>query len=333
MKAIEIKSPGGLDKLVLVDRPEPRDPGPGEIKVRIRAGSLNYHDYVVVSGMTSPADRRIPMSDGAGEVIAVGQGVTEFREGDSVMSLFFPTWLSGPRLGQEFENVPGESTNGCACEFVTTPATWFTRVPRGFSHGEAATLPCAALTAWRALVVNGGLAPGQKVLVMGTGGVSIFALQFAKAMNATVIATSSCEVKLARLQQLGADHVINYRTTESWGREVFNQTGGVDHVVEVGGARTLDQSMAAVRIGGHIALIGLLGGSESTVNTTLMIGKEPRIQGLTVGNRAHQLDMVAGIEAIGLRPVIDRHFPLAALADAFRYQESGRHFGKIVVDI
>jgi len=333
MKAIEIKSPGGLDNLVLVDRPEPRDPGPGEIKVRIRASSLNYHDYVVVIGMTSPADRRIPMSDGAGEVVAVGQGVTEFREGDSVMSLFFPTWFSGPRLGQEFENVPGDSTNGCACEFVTTPATWFTRAPRGFTHGEAATLPCAALTAWRALVVNGGLAPGQKVLVMGTGGVSIFALQFAKAMNATVIATSSCEAKLARLQQLGADHVINYRTTESWGREVFNQSGGVDHVVEVGGVRTLDQSMAAVRIGGHIALIGLLGGWESTVNTMLMIGKEPRIQGLTVGNRAHQLDMVAGIEAIGLRPIVDRHFPLAALADAFRYQESGRHFGKIVVDI
>ncbi len=334
MRAMVLRQPGGLDRLEPAQLPDAGEPGRGEILVRLAASSLNYHDYAVVVGAIKTPDRRIPMSDGAGEVLAVGEGVTEFRAGDRVVSTFFPFWLDGRPDERLLAGVPGDSAEGYARELAVAPATAFTRAPAGYDHREAATLPCAALTAWRALVPNGPLKAGDHVLVQGTGGVSVFALQFAKAMGATVIATSSSDDKLERLRALGADHLVNYKAEPKWGakaRELSN--GGVDHVVEIGGAGTLPQSIAAARLGGHISLIGVLAGLAGQVPTALLMQKQVRLEGITVGTRRQQLDMIRAIEATGIRPVIDRSLPLAELADAFRWQETGRHFGKICIDI
>ncbi|MBS0447564.1 MAG: NAD(P)-dependent alcohol dehydrogenase [Proteobacteria bacterium] len=334
MKLIRLGHPAALAAL-RVDSAEPRRPGPGEVLVRVHASSLNYHDYVVVIGEIPVVDGRVPMSDGAGEIVEVGTDV-DWRVGDAVIGTFFPNWQDGPVRRDALRGVPGEETDGYACEYATVPASALTRQPAGYTHAEAATLPCAALTAWRALMVDGPLYPGEAVLVQGTGGVSLFALQFAKACGATVIATSSSDEKLERLRALGADHAINYRTQPQWGRAVGEATGGVgvDHVVEVGGAQTLSQSLRACRVGGHIAMIGVLSGREAPVSTALLMSKNIRLQGVTVGSRRHQLEMLRAIEVIGLRPVIDaRRFPLERLADAFRHQASGAHFGKIVVEI
>lgn len=334
MKVVRLRQPAGLDNLKLEEMAAPAAPGPGEIHVRLRASSLNYHDYIVVVGGIPTPDGRIPMSDGAGEVLAVGEGVSEFAVGDAVVSTFFPNWLDGQPIPGGFAGVPGDGADGYAREEVVAPATAFTRAPRGYSPAESATLTCAGLTAWRALVTEGRLKAGDTVLVQGTGGVSIFALQFAKAMGATVIATSSSDEKLERLRAMGADHLINYREVPSWGAKAAELAGGgVDHVVEIGGAGTLPESITAARIGGHISLIGVLAGYAGPVPTVLLMSKQIRLIGITVGTRREQQDMVKAVEANGIRPVIDRHFPLAELAAAFRHQESGAHFGKIVVDI
>ena len=336
MKAIRTGArPSTLDALRLVDLDDPPSPGPGQITVAVRASSLNYHDYAVVRGMLPTPEGRIPLSDGAGDVTAVGEGVTEFAVGDRVVSTFFPEWLDGEPPMSAFTQVPGDGIDGFACETVTMPATAFTRAPQGYSHAEAATLTCAGLTAWRALFVDYQVKPGDTVLVQGTGGVSIFALQFAKATGARVIATSSSDDKLERVRALGADETINYREVEAWGPKAFEMTGGrgVDCVVEIGGAGTLDQSMMATRVGGHIALIGVLAGFAGPVQTALLFSKNLTVQGLTVGSRAMQQAMIRAIEAKGLRPVISDSFALADLADAFRHQESGQHFGKIAVEI
>lgn len=334
MKAIHLRAPAALKHLQLCDDPEPGSPGPGEIRIRVHANSLNFHDYAVAIGMLPTADKRIPMSDGAGVVEAVGAGVEEFKVGDAVVSCFFPGWLDGAPKIPDFATVPGDGVDGYAREWVVRPAHWFTHAPAGFSHAEAATLTTAGLTAWRALVVNGGLKAGDTVLVMGTGGVSIFALQFAKLMGATVIATSSSDAKLERLRALGADHTINYRTEADWGAKCFALTGGqgVDHVVEIGGPATLPQSIAALKVGGHIALIGILTGISGDVPTAALMFKQARLQGLVVGNRQQQIDMVKAIEVAKLRPVIDRSFPLEEIENAFHYQASGAHFGKIVLE-
>ncbi len=334
MQAIQLRQPGGLEKLELVNLPDPGAPGLGEIRVRVRASSLNYHDLAVVSGPSRAADRRIPMSDGAGVVEAVGEGVTEFSPGDRVVSTFFPQWLDGEPTIANFTTTPGDGIDGYACEVAVRPARSFTHVPRDYSHAEAATLTTAGLTAWRALVVNGKLKAGDAVLVLGSGGVSVFALQLAKAMGATVIATSSSDDKLSRFRQLGADHLINYRTEPEWGNRVIAITKGrgVDHVIEVGGPGTLAQSIQAARIGGHIALIGVLTGLSGEVPTANLMRKQQRLRGLIVGSRQHQIEMIRGIEAIGVKPVIDKSFPLAEIAEAFRLQQAGGHFGKIVLE-
>lgn len=332
MKAIRVKLPASLDNLQVGEADKP-SPGPGEILVKAAASSLNFHDYVVVTGASPVADGRIPMSDVAGEVVETGEGVTEFAVGDHVMGTFFPNWLEGPEpsMAKGWGYIPGDSADGYASEFVCERETGFTAIPQGYTMEEAATLPCAALTAWRGLFVEGKLKVGDTVLVQGTGGVSIFALQLAKAAGATVIATSSSDEKLERVKQMGADHVINYKTTEDWGKQAAKlcPRGGVDQVIEVGGPGTLAQSIAACRPGGHISLIGVLTGVSGEVPTALMMMKQLTLKGITVGSRADQMDLVRAINASGIKPVIDSTFPLEKIADAFRHQKSQKHFGKI----
>jgi NADPH:quinone reductase-like Zn-dependent oxidoreductase len=274
------------------------------------------------------------MADGAGVVEALGSNVTEFSRGDHVVSTFFPLWLEGPPPFGDFATVPGDGVDGYAREYVVRPASWFTHAPKDWSHTEAATLTTAGLTAWRALVSDAKLKAGDVVLALGTGGVSIFALQFAKSMGASVIVTSSSDAKLERARALGADHGINYKQTPEWGAAVRAWTGGrgVDHVIELGGPGTLPQSIIATRVGGHISLIGTLTGFAGAVPTAMMMVRQIRLQGIIVGHRRQQQEMVRAIDATGLRPVIDRTFPMNALADAFRYEESGAHLGKICVE-
>jgi len=334
MKVASIKKPGGLENITIEERAKP-EPGPGELLVRIRASSLNYHDFVVALGGIPTPDGRILMSDGAGEVEAVGAGVTAYKTGDKVLGLFFPNWQSGgPQMGG-FSTVPGDGADGFAAEYVAMPETAFTRMPVGYSFEEAATLPCAALTAWRGMFVEGNVKPGDWVLTQGTGGVSIFALQFAKAAGARVIATSSSNEKLEKLKTLGADHVINYKETPEWGKAALELTGGrgVDEVVEIGGPGTLTQSITACRIGGHISLIGVLTGVSGEVPTAMFFSKNLTMSGITVGSRAHQEDMIAAIDASGIKPLISDTFPLDQLAVAFGHQAAQKHFGKICVSI
>jgi NADPH:quinone reductase-like Zn-dependent oxidoreductase len=273
------------------------------------------------------------MADGAGLVEAVGEGVTGFAVGDMVVSCFFPDWQDGPPTIGDFARTPGDGIDGFAQETVVLPATAFTLAPKGWDAVEAATITTAGLTAWRALVVDGGLKAGDRVLLLGTGGVSIWALQIAKAMGARVAITSSSDDKLARATALGADFTVNYRDDADWGATVagWAEGRGVDHVVEVGGPATLAQSIAAVRVGGHISLIGVLTGRGGEVPTAALMAKQARLQGLVVGSRREQQDFVRALDATGIRPVVDRRFGLEELAEAFRFQERGDHFGKIGV--
>jgi NADPH:quinone reductase-like Zn-dependent oxidoreductase len=334
MRAMRLAKPGGLDQLSAAEI-QPRDPGPGEIQVRVEASSLNFHDYAVVAGMLPVDDGRIPMSDGAGVVTAVGEGVTAFAEGDAVLSCFFPGWQDGEPTLPKLIGVPGDHADGFAAQSVTRPATGFTRMPKGWSAAQAATLTCAGLTAWRGLMAEARIKPGDTVLTQGTGGVSIFALQFAKAAGCRVISTSSSDEKLERLAALGADELINYRSTPAWGKRALELTDGrgVDVVVEIGGAGTLPQSIEAVRIGGHISLIGVLAGFAGEVPTAALFSRNATLKGITVGSRAQQEDMIRAVEVSAIAPVIDATFPLEQLADAFRHQESQKHFGKICVEL
>ncbi|MGK6324152.1 zinc-dependent alcohol dehydrogenase family protein [Sphingomonas sp. DT-51] len=334
MRAMTIGTPATLETLRMSDRADPGAPAPGEIRVKLHASSLNYHDLGVVTGEMRATPGVVPLADGAGVVEAVGDGVGEFAVGDLVVSCFFPDWQDGaPTIG-DFSRTPGDGIDGYAVEAVVRRATAFTHAPRGFDAVEAATITTAGLTAWRALVGDGALKAGDTVLLLGTGGVSIWALQIAKAMGATVIVTSSSGNKLERARALGADHVVNYREVPEWGGAVRDWTGGrgVDHVLELGGAGTLTQSIAAVRVGGQIALIGTVAGVTGDVPTAALMGKQARLQGLIVGSRRQQQEFVRAIETTGIKPPIDRRFALDDLADAFRYQQSGGHFGKIGVE-
>lgn len=335
MKAMRLGQPASLEGLALVDLDVPA-PGPGEIKVRMRAASLNFRDGLVVGGFFPAPDGLIPLSDGAGEVVEVGAGVTEFAVGDAVVSTFHPKWRDGHVERAELDNAPGGPADGYACEYAMRPTANFTHAPRGLTPAESATLTCAGVTAWRAVVTDGQVKPGSTVLVQGTGGVSLFALQFAKAAGATVIALSSSAGKLERLKTLGADHVINYRETEKWGEAVLAFTGGlgVDHVIEVGGPNTIGQSFVAARTAGHISIIGAVAGFDiDTMPFAIVQAKRLRLQAVTVGSRRDQIEMVGAIEAQGIKPVIDRRFPLEELADAFRHLQTGQHFGKVCIDI
>lgn len=336
MKAIVLRAPGGLDRLELHNLPDPGQPGSGQIRVALHASSLNFHDLLVANGSIDTADRRILMSDGAGVVEAVGEAVSEFKVGDHVVSCFFPQWQDGLPFAAvgNFRGTPGDGIDGYATEYTVRPASYFTLAPQGWSHAEASTITTAGLTAWRALVTDGQLKAGASVLILGTGGVSVAAIQIAKAMGARVINTSSSDKKLERTRLLGVDELINYRQTPEWGEKVLALTGGhgVDHVVEVGGPGTLAQSIKSVRVGGHIALIGVLTGREGEVPTMELMAKQARIQGLIVGSRRLQQEYITALEQNNIRPIIDQSFKLEQLADAFRFQESGSHFGKIVIE-
>jgi NADPH:quinone reductase-like Zn-dependent oxidoreductase len=334
MRLVRLKAPGGLESLELVEQAHP-EPRPGEVLVRIRASSLNFHDDMVVHGKIPSADGRIPLSDGAGDVIAVGDGVDEFKVADRVVSTFWPYWLGGEMTPATRRAIPGDNVDGYAREYACMPAHAFTKAPAGYTHMEAATLTCAGVTAWRGLVVCGQVKPGDTVLILGTGGVSLFGLQFAKAAGARVIATSSSEAKLEKLTRLGADSVINYQAVPDWGRKAKELTEGrgVDHVIEVGGPGTLTQSIAACRTGGHIALIGVLTGFAGEVAIPSLFSNQIRISGISIGSRADQEDMVRAITVNRLKPVIDRGFPLQEIAAAFRYYESQTHFGKVCLEL
>ena len=334
MKTMALRSPIGLDTLAAEERADPGDPGPGEIRVALHGSSLNYHDLGVATGRMASADGRIPLADGAGLVEAVGDGITDVAVGDMVVSCFFPDWQDGTPTVGDFSRTPGDGIDGFARDHVVLPASAFTRAPQGYDAVEAATITTAGLTAWRALVVDGKLKAGDTVLLLGTGGVSIWALQIAKLMGATVAITSSSGDKLDRARDLGADFTVNYRERQGWGAAVRDWTGGrgVDHVVEVGGPGTLAQSIEAVRVGGHISLIGVLTGASGDVPTAALMAKQARLQGLIVGSRREQQDFVRALDGSTIRPVIDRRFPLDRLADAFRYEMSAAHFGKIGIE-
>lgn len=335
MKAIRLTGSGGLERLTVVEMEEPGAPQEGEILVRLHASSLNYHDYLVAIGKIPTADGLIPLSDGAGIVEKLGKGVNEFAVGDHVVSCFFPEWQNGEAVSSGLVKVPGDSLDGYAREMVVRPANWFTRAPKNYSHAEAATLTTAGLTAWRALVSDGSLKAGETVLTLGTGGVSIFALQFAKMMGAVAIVTSSSDEKLARARALGADHTINYKQYPKWADQVLELTEGrgVDHVIEVGGPDTLPQSLTACRIGGHIAFIGVLTGFSGPIPTVALLTRQARLQGIQVGNRRQQIEMIRALNANDMKPVTDKTFPLQDLIEAFRYEESAAHFGKICIEV
>lgn len=312
----------------MVDAPVPQ-PDAHELLVQIHATSLNFHDYMVVKGLRPAAAGRVPMSDGAGYVVSVGSAVRGFAVGDRVMGTFFPDWIDGPPNAEDAHAMRGDHVDGFASEFVTMPASSFTRAPVGLTDAEVATLPCAGLTAWRALFVEGRLKPGDQVLVQGTGGVSIFALQFAHKMGAVVIALTSSDAKAERLRAMGAAHVVNYRETPAWGAVVRDMSrGGVDHVLEVVGG-DLTQSIQACRVGGRIHLIGALSQKPIQFRAVTVITNNLVIGGLTVGSRRDQDEMVRAVETLSLKPLVDRVFPMSELPQAFEYQASGGHFGKI----
>lgn len=334
MRAIEILGGFGLDNVKLVDRPDPVA-GPGQVVVAMKAASLNYRDLLVARGQYNP---RMPLprvlgSDGAGVVEAVGAGVTTLKVGDRVASCYYQGWVEGEDDDAKSRTDLGGTIDGVMAEKVALEAVGVVPIPGDLSFDEAATLPCAALTAWRALVDSGHLKAGDSVLIQGTGGVSLFALQIARWHGARVIATSGSDDKLARVLAMGAAEGINYKATPDWHKRVLELTGGVgvDHVVEVGGAGTLARSMKAVRVGGHIALIGVL--SQGDFELFPMLMRSIRMQGIHVGPRSSFEAMNRAIALHGLRPTIDRVFPMAEAADALRYLESARHFGKVVLRI
>ncbi|MFQ3649247.1 MAG: NAD(P)-dependent alcohol dehydrogenase [Gemmataceae bacterium] len=333
MRAYELNGGFGFDHLSLVERPTPT-PGPGQVQIRLRAVSLNYRDLLVIKGLYNPRLPlpRIPVSDGAGEITALGPGVTRFKLGDRVAAAFMPAWVEGRLTDDKARSALGGLVDGLLCETAVLPETGVVAVPGHLCDEEAATLPCAALTAWNALRA-GNVQPGETVLVQGTGGVSLFALQLARLHGARVIATSSSDEKLQRVRQLGVQDTLNYRTVPEWGDAVRKLTsGGVDHIVEVGGAGTLNQSLRAVRTAGHIALIGVLAG-YGECNPVPILMKAVRVTGIFVGSVADFEAMNRAITLAGMRPVIDRVFAFEQAIEALRHLESGNHMGKVVIRV
>ena len=334
MKAWRIAS-FGIENLAHDDIPTPR-PGPGEVLVAVQAVSLNYRDLMMVKGKYNPRLQlpRIPCSDGAGVVAAVGEGVTTVREGDRVAGIFMQNWMEGPATVAKQKGALGGDIDGMLAEFVVLPETGVVPVPEHLTPEESASLPCAGVTAWNAVVKAGAVRPGQTILIQGTGGVSVFALQFGKMLGARVIGTSSSDDKLARAASLGLSAGTNYRQHPDWDKWALEQTGpGVDLVVEVGGTGTFAKSLEAVRIGGTIAQIGVLAAREEALNIRPILHKQIAIRGIYVGSRADFLEMNQGISQTAMKPVIDHIYDFGEARGAFESMESGAHFGKIVIRI
>jgi NADPH:quinone reductase-like Zn-dependent oxidoreductase len=334
MRAYEIVSEGGIDALALNERPEPQ-PGPGQVLVAVRASSINYRD---LSTVENPAARaipypRIPNSDAAGEVLASGPGVTRFAPGDRVAGCFFQRWIDGGITPAAMASALGGAIDGVLAEQVLLDEQGAVAIPGHLSFEEAATLPCAGLTAWNCLLERGGLKPGMTVLLLGTGGASIFGLQFAKMTGARVIITSSSDEKLERARALGADETINYRDTPGWETRVLELTDGrgVDVSIETGGAGTLEKTIEATRVGGSISLIGVLTGG--TIDPVAIMRKSIRLQGVYVGNRRMFEAMNAALAANRVRPVVDRVFEFGDARAAFHAMRAAGHFGKLVVSL
>ncbi len=303
----------------------------GEVLVRVRAGSLNYRDYLVATGRYNPKMPlpRVLLSDGAGEVLSDG---ARWKKGDRVAGLFMSGWLAGRYRDEYGKTARGGAIEGMAQEVVSATEDSLVAIPEHLSFEEAAALPCAAVTAWNALFESGDLKPGQTVLVQGSGGVSVFALQFAKAAGARVIATSSSPEKRERLAAMGADMVLDYKANPVWGKAVA-KAGGVDHVVEVGGVGSLEQSLIAVKGGGHVSVIGILTGILGSLNIAPILHKHVTVQGIYVGSREMFERMNAAISQNGIRPVIDSRFEIGQIQGALRHMEGAGHFGKIVVTL
>jgi NADPH:quinone reductase-like Zn-dependent oxidoreductase len=326
----------GLDGLHLTET-EPPAPGPREVLVDLHAASLNFRDLMTVTGVYNPkmALPRIPGSDAAGVVTAIGSEVTRFAPGDRVTTLFFQEWHDGEIQPATGKSALGGSIDGAFTTARCFPETGLIAAPEYLTHEQAATLPCAALTAWNALVEKGNVRAGETVLILGTGGVSLFALQIARMHGARVIVTSSSDDKLARARALGADETINYRTTPNWDDEVLKLTAnrGVDHVVEVGGSGTLPRSLRSARPSGHVYIIGVLSGPGDGIDVRTVLTKSLNVCGTYVGSEAMFHRMNAAFAANKIQPVIDQVFPLASYREAFTHMQNGSHFGKIVLSL
>jgi NADPH:quinone reductase-like Zn-dependent oxidoreductase len=334
MKAYEITK-FGIDELRIAERPELR-PGFGQVLVKVHAVSLNFRDLMVTKGQYNPKLKMpmVPCSDAAGEVTAVGEGVTRVKYGDRVCGIFMQGWLGGEITEAASRTAMGGAIDGVLAETVVFSQEGVVPVPQHLSFEEAATLPCAAVTAWHALVTSGQVRAGDTVLTLGTGGVSVFALQFGVMSGARVIATSSSDGRLARAKSMGAWEGINYKTTPDWEERVRKITGaGADHVVEVGGSGTLMKSLRAVRMGGTVSVIGALTGGAGEVSPLPILMKSVRAQGIYVGSREMFEAMNRAIAAHQMKPVVDRVFRFEEAKEAMHYMESGAHFGKVVIKI
>ena len=335
MRAYQFSKRTSFDDMAIVELPKPK-PGRRQVLVKVAACSLNFRDLAIAVGTyrMPVLDKLIPLSDGAGEVVEVGADVTRVKAGDRVAGCFFQGWVAGPISAERVQRALGGSAQGMLAEYVVLEDVGVVRLPDHLSLEDGATLPCAAVTAWQALAVHGPLKPGETVLVQGTGGVSIFALQFAQMMGGQVIATSSSDEKLARAKSLGAIHGINYKARPDWDKAVLEFTNGrgVDHVVEVGGAGTLERSLGAVCLGGRISVIGVLTGSAQ-INPNFILGRRASVQGMSVGSTEMFEAMNRAMAAARLKPVIDKVFPFDQAREAFRYLESGAHFGKVVIRV
>jgi len=334
MRVFELQGSFGLDHLMLTERPQPQ-PGQGQVLLRLSRVALNYRDVMMVDGRYNPKQRLplVPCSDGVGTIEAVGPGVERVAVGDRVAPMFAPRWTGGEPTREKVRRTLGGPLDGTLGEYMLIDAEGVSKVPDFLSDAEAATLPCAALTAWSALTL-GGVKAGDVVLVQGTGGVALFALQFAQILGARVIATSSSFDKLRRVSEMGVWETINYVAIPDWGAVAKEMTGGlgVDHVIDIGGS-TLEQALRAVRIGGTISSIGVLGAGEVKLRLASIFMQQVRLQGVLVGSRDGFEAMCRAIEAHQVQPVVDRVFPFEEAREAFVYVAAAQHFGKICIEV
>jgi NADPH:quinone reductase-like Zn-dependent oxidoreductase len=335
MKVYEIQGEFGIDQLKAVERPIP-NPGSGEVRIKMRAVSLNARDLGVINGFYNPnlIAPLIPVSDGVGVIVALGEHASRFKIGDRVSGIFTQSWISGEPTQENWVSTLGSPLNGLLAEYVVLPEEGLVRVSDQLTDEEAAALPCAGVTAWHAIVEEGKVKAGETVVVQGTGGVSLFALQFAKLQGASVIVTSSSDEKLIRAKEWGADFGINYVTTPDWDKVVLEQTGGrgADHIIDLGGAATLNKSIASLRVGGQISMVGGLSGYHvAGFDIIPAIQRKARLQAINVGSRDMFESMNQAIEQSGLRPIIDRVFPFEQSAQALHYLANGSYLGKICI--